>query len=179
MPSYLLQKLRNPQDAVYVFLFSISSKDKKREVEFRKGVTDLAMNLYTILKNTSQVRQFREHEKSDTEMSVELHYRIAESYKDSPRLRVEWLQHLGNIHASCDQHAEAAFCAVHSAAIVAEYLSMLEERPDLPRGAKAFTTLSPNVLEESLSRNEHKRNEDEDGEDNIFEVRACACGGCA
>eukprot|EP00041_Stephanoeca_diplocostata_P039490 m.1632108 g.1632108 ORF g.1632108 m.1632108 type:complete len:2191 (-) comp25404_c0_seq3:4177-10749(-) len=151
-------------------IISISSKDRKREVEFRKGVTDLAMNLYTILKNTSQVRQFREHEKADTEMSVELHYRIAESYKDSPRLRVEWLQHLENIHASCEQFAEAGFCAVHAAAIVAEYLTMLEERPDLPRGAKAFTTLSPNVLEESLSRNEHKRTEDEDGDDNVFEV---------
>ena len=95
-------------------IIKISLADKKREVEFRKGVTDLAMNLYTILKNTSQVRQFQENEKSDTEMSVELHYRIAESYKDSPRLRVEWLQHLGNIHASCGQNAEAGFCAVHS-----------------------------------------------------------------
>lgn len=75
-----------------------------------------------ILKNTSAVRMFQQE---DNEMSVDLHYNIAESYKDSPRLRVEWLLHLGTIHRKFERFAEAAFCSIHAAAIVAEYLFMM------------------------------------------------------
>lgn len=40
-------------------------------------------------------------------------------------------------------------CLVHAAALVAEYLYMLEGRPYLPLGCVAFQKLSPNVIEES------------------------------
>ena len=40
-------------------------------------------------------------------------------------------------------------CLVHGAALVAEYLFLLEGRPYLPVGCVAFQKLSPNVLEES------------------------------
>ena len=40
-------------------------------------------------------------------------------------------------------------CSVHAAALVAEYLYLLEGRPHLPIGCVAFQKLSPNVLEES------------------------------
>jgi hypothetical protein len=40
-------------------------------------------------------------------------------------------------------------CLVHAAALVAEYLYMLEGRPHLPLGCVAFQKLSPNVIEES------------------------------
>lgn len=52
-------------------------------------------------------------------------------------------------HSERGQHAEAAMCLVHSAALVAEYLYMLEDRPHLPTGAVDFGTISPNVLHES------------------------------
>lgn len=44
---------------------------------------------------------------------------------------------------------EAAMCLVHAAALVAEYLYLLEGKPHLPIGCVAFQKLSPNVLEES------------------------------
>lgn len=40
-------------------------------------------------------------------------------------------------------------CLVHAAALVAEYLYLLEGKPHLPVGCVAFQNLSPNVLEES------------------------------
>lgn len=40
-------------------------------------------------------------------------------------------------------------CLVHGAALVAEYLFLLEEKSYLPVGCIAFQKLSPNVLEES------------------------------
>lgn len=48
-----------------------------------------------------------------------------------------------------NNHTEAAMCLVHSAALVAEYLHMLEDEPHLPIGAVAFEKVTPNALEES------------------------------
>ena len=44
---------------------------------------------------------------------------------------------------------EAAMCFVHAAGLVAEYLSMLEDKRYLPIGCVSFEKISPNVLEES------------------------------
>ncbi|CAH3030308.1 unnamed protein product, partial [Porites evermanni] len=40
-------------------------------------------------------------------------------------------------------------CLVHTAGLVSEYLSMLEDKPYLPIGCVSFEKISPNVLEES------------------------------
>ena len=40
-------------------------------------------------------------------------------------------------------------CLVHTAGLVSEYLSMLEDKPHLPIGCVSFEKISPNVLEES------------------------------
>jgi len=52
-------------------------------------------------------------------------------------------------HNSRQNYTEAAMCLVHAAALVAEYLYLLEGQPYLPVGCVAFQHLSPNVLEES------------------------------
>ncbi|GAB1293953.1 Dedicator of cytokinesis protein 6 [Apodemus speciosus] len=46
-------------------------------------------------------------------------------------------------------HAEAAQCMVHAAALVAEYLALLEDSRHLPVGCVSFQNVSSNVLEES------------------------------
>lgn len=45
-------------------------------------------------------------------------------------------------HSERNNHAEAAQCLVHSAALVAEYLSMLEDRKYLPVGCVTFQVLA-------------------------------------
>lgn len=40
-------------------------------------------------------------------------------------------------------------CLVHSAALVSEYLGMLEDQKHLPVGAVPFEQLTPNAVEES------------------------------
>ena len=40
-------------------------------------------------------------------------------------------------------------CLVHAAALVSEYLYLLEGKSYLPSGCVAFQSISPNVLEES------------------------------
>jgi dedicator of cytokinesis protein 6/7/8 len=56
---------------------------------------------------------------------------------------------MANKHAEQNNHAEAAMCKIHSAALVAEYLHMLEDRRYMPAGAVTFSRLTPNALDES------------------------------
>ena len=42
-------------------------------------------------------------------------------------------------------------CKIHCAALVSEYLHMLEDRKYMPTGADTYSTLTPNAIEESAS----------------------------
>ncbi|XP_039591195.1 dedicator of cytokinesis protein 7 isoform X9 [Polypterus senegalus] len=116
-----------------------------RETTFPEQVQDLVFNLHMILSDTVKMKEHQE----DPEMLIDLMYRIAKGYQTSPDLRLTWLQNMAGKHSERNNHAEAAQCLVHSAALVAEYLSMLEDRKYLPVGCVTFQNISSNVLEES------------------------------
>ena len=65
-------------------------------------------------------------------------FRIAKSYQASPDLRLTWLQNMAEKHTKRKCFREAAMCLVHAAALVAEYLSMLEDHSYLPVGSVSF-----------------------------------------
>ncbi|XP_047738300.1 dedicator of cytokinesis protein 7 isoform X2 [Hyalella azteca] len=112
---------------------------------FPEQVKELMFNLHMILSDTVKMKEYQE----DPEMLLDLMYRIARGYQNSPDLRLTWLANMAQKHSEREQHAEAAMCLVHSAALVSEYLYMLEDRPHLPVGATSFHAISPNVLQES------------------------------
>ncbi|KAF4079348.1 hypothetical protein AMELA_G00192160 [Ameiurus melas] len=116
-----------------------------RETTFPDQVQDLVFNLHMILSDTVKMKEHQE----DPEMLIDLMYRIAKGYQTSPDLRLTWLQNMAGKHSERNNHAEAAQCLVHSASLVAEYLSMLEDRKYLPVGCVTFQNISSNVLEES------------------------------
>uniref|UniRef100_A0A8D2LH06 Dedicator of cytokinesis 6 n=1 Tax=Varanus komodoensis TaxID=61221 RepID=A0A8D2LH06_VARKO len=116
-----------------------------RETTFAEQVQDLIFNLHMILTDTVKMKEHQE----DPEMLIDLMYRIAKGYQTSPDLRLTWLQNMAAKHSERGNHAEAAQCLVHSAALVAEYLSMLEDCRYLPVGCVTFQNISSNVLEES------------------------------
>uniref|UniRef100_A0A8C8SQ11 Dedicator of cytokinesis 6 n=1 Tax=Pelusios castaneus TaxID=367368 RepID=A0A8C8SQ11_9SAUR len=116
-----------------------------RDSTFAEQVQDLVFNLHMILTDTVKMKEHQE----DPEMLIDLMYRIAKGYQNSPDLRLTWLQNMAAKHASQGNHAEAAQCLVHAAALVAEYLSMLEDCRHLPVGCVSFQGISSNVLEES------------------------------
>lgn len=64
--------------------------------------------------------------------------RIAKGYQTSPDLRLTWLQNMAEKHAKKKFYTEAAMCLVHAAALVAEYLCMLEDHSYLPVGSVSF-----------------------------------------
>ncbi|NXL85452.1 DOCK8 protein, partial [Alectura lathami] len=112
---------------------------------FPVQVEELLCNLNSILSDTVKMREFQE----DPEMLMDLMYRIAKGYQTSPDLRLTWLQNMAEKHSKRKCYTEAAMCLVHAAALVAEYLSMLEDRSYLPVGSVSFQSISSNVLEES------------------------------
>ncbi|XP_042203401.1 dedicator of cytokinesis protein 7-like isoform X8 [Homarus americanus] len=116
-----------------------------QDTSFPEQVRDLVFNLHMILSDTVKMKEYQE----DPEMLLDLMYRIARGYQNSPDLRLTWLANMAQKHSERAQHAEAAMCLIHSAALVSEYLYMLEDCPHLPTGAVSFCKLSPNVLEES------------------------------
>uniref|UniRef100_A0AAQ4RZE4 Dedicator of cytokinesis 8 n=1 Tax=Gasterosteus aculeatus aculeatus TaxID=481459 RepID=A0AAQ4RZE4_GASAC len=108
-------------------------------------VDELLRNLNSILSDTVKMREFQE----DPEMLMDLMYRIAKGYQTSPDLRLTWLQNMAEKHNNRKCYTESAMCLVHAAALVAEYLSMLEDHKYLPIGSVTFQNISTNVLEES------------------------------
>lgn len=108
-------------------------------------VDELLRNLNSILSDTVKMKEFQE----DPEMLMDLMYRIAKGYQTSPDLRLTWLQNMAEKHNGKNCFTESAMCLVHAAALVAEYLSMLEDHKYLPVGSVTFQNISPNVLEES------------------------------
>lgn len=64
--------------------------------------------------------------------------RIAKGYQTSPDLRLTWLHNMAEKHNNRQCYTESAMCLVHAAALVAEYLSMLEDHKYLPIGSVTF-----------------------------------------
>lgn len=116
-----------------------------QETTFPGQVNDLVFNLHMILSDTVKMKEYQE----DHEMLVDLMYRIAKGYQNSPDLRITWLKNMASKHSERGQYAEAGMCYVQSAALVSEYLAMIQPKTHLPAGAVRFETISPNTLEES------------------------------
>ncbi|KAM4824460.1 LOW QUALITY PROTEIN: dedicator of cytokinesis protein 8-like [Urocitellus parryii] len=125
---------------------------------FPTQVEELLCNLNSISYDTVKMREFQE----DPKMLMDLMYRIAKSYQTSPDLRLTWLQNMAEKHTKKKCYTEAAMCLVHAAALVAEYLSMLEDHSYLPVGSVSFQNISSNVLEESAVSDD-TLSPDEDG----------------
>lgn len=127
-----------------VLMYAENDEDLK-STSFPEQVQDMIFNFHMILSDTVKMKEHKE----DPEMLIDLMYRIAKGYQNSPDLRMTWLQNMAQQHSERKNHAEAGMCILHSAALVAEYLSMIEETPYLPIGCVGFQHITPNILEES------------------------------
>ncbi|XP_059617297.1 dedicator of cytokinesis protein 7 [Phlebotomus argentipes] len=136
------QSLRRALKTILVYA---ETDAELQETSFPEQVQDLLFNLHMILSDTVKMKEYQE----DPEMLLDLMHRIAKGYQNSPDLRLTWLENMAKKHMERANHTEAAMCYVHSAALVAEYLSMLESQKHLPVGAVSFKHISPNTLMES------------------------------
>ncbi|KAK1801285.1 hypothetical protein P4O66_022961, partial [Electrophorus voltai] len=145
-------------------ILSYAEEDSEMQAtQLPAQVDELLKNLNSILLDTVKMKEFQE----DPEMLMDLMYRIAKNYQTSPDLRLTWLQNMAEKHNGRKCFTESAMCLVHAAALVAEYLSMLEDHKYLPVGSVTFQNISANVLEESAVSDDIL-SPDEDG----------VCSGC-
>uniref|UniRef100_A0A5S6QDK1 Dedicator of cytokinesis protein 7 n=1 Tax=Trichuris muris TaxID=70415 RepID=A0A5S6QDK1_TRIMR len=151
------QNLRSSLSAVLLYAEKDLESANCVEETFVEQVKDLIFNLHMILSDTVKMKEFQH----DFEMLTDLMYRIAKGYQTSPNLRLTWLHNLLQKHIERSNFSEAAMCCVHSAALAAEYMYMLEDVPYLPRGAVSFLKISENVLEESAASDDVVRPGDE------------------
>ncbi|KAB7505571.1 Dedicator of cytokinesis protein 9 [Armadillidium nasatum] len=115
-------------------------------VRFVSEVRDLTKRIRTVLVATAQMR---EHER-DPEMLCDLQHSLAASYAATPELRTTWLQAMAKHHVKNGDMSEAAFCQLHIAALMAEYL---KHQGEYPEGCKVFEIVSPNIpIDESNLR---------------------------
>lgn len=100
------------------------------DTSFPEQVQDLVFNLHMILSDTVKMKEYID----DPEMHMDLMYRIAKGYQNSPDLRLTWLESMATKHEQSAHYAEAGMCKVHCAALISEYLHMLEDRKYMPTG---------------------------------------------
>lgn len=104
------------------------------------------------------VRMNEVEQDKDSAMRIDLMYRIAKGYQNSPALRITWLKSMAKEHIEVtfqlnsiipfsifflelsrtiltqnDQKCEAAMCYIHAAALISEYMYMVEHSPHLPQ----------------------------------------------
>ena len=131
--------------ALKTILFYAECDSELAESSFPAQVKDLVLNLNTILSDTVKMRENQD----DPEMLADLMHRIANCYQNSPDMRLIWLQNMAHKHLQNQNLVEAGQCLIHASALVAEYLSLIENKPYLPVGCASFKNVSVNVLEES------------------------------
>lgn len=112
---------------------------------FPDQVASLSLNLLVVIDDTSKLRACG----SDSDLLLDLMYRIAKGYQNSPDLRLAWLENMMNKNKEEGNYAEAGMCLVHAAAMIAEYLGKISPKPYMPIGAISFARISSNVIEES------------------------------
>lgn len=73
-------------------------------------VRELVFNLHMILSDTVKMKEFQE----DPEMLLDLMYRIAKGYQNSPDLRLTWLQNMANKHTEVGEYVYTPHSALHT-----------------------------------------------------------------
>jgi hypothetical protein len=128
-------------------------------------VSLLVTRLRAILEGSVKIQQHA----GDNDMLTDLYHQIASSYRTAPDLRVTWLESLADLHARNDAWAEAGQCLVHIAALIAEYLQILEPTEGSMKGAAAFEPACVSAVEEqSMLDAQNMMDEDGVGETHIF-----------
>jgi len=102
---------------------------------------------------TSQMKNYED----DSEMLIDSQYSLAKSYANCLELRRTWLDSMASIHVKEKNYAEAAYCYLHIAALVAENL---KHQGMYTLGCSVFKKLTPNIeLEEELNTNNSMMND--------------------
>lgn len=114
----------------------------QRKCVFVRQVQDLTLALSKIVHDTLDI--VRNKDSKDVEMLADSYYRISEGYRQTPELRLEWLEKLAQFHARNGDFPEAAVAMAHVVALVSDFLNhTTETRVDMA----VFKRICPTISE--------------------------------
>eukprot|EP00040_Diaphanoeca_grandis_P010020 m.51332 g.51332 ORF g.51332 m.51332 type:complete len:2104 (+) comp21430_c0_seq2:202-6513(+) len=111
---------------------------------FVSDVTSLVNRLGQVIRDTEHMQHYYD----DAEMMVDLMYRVADSYSNTPQLRVIHLEKIARKHIHQENWAEAGMAICHCAAVITEHLKAELHAP-LDQGCAAFANITPNLARET------------------------------
>jgi len=114
-----------------------------QEGELEKLFEDLHTTLKKVIHDSERIAEFR----FDPEMTEELFFDVSIAYRDSPDLRVTWLENLAKHHTDRKNYDEAAQARILMGALVVQRLMELPDYADrgLPFSPAHFAAVSPVV----------------------------------
>jgi hypothetical protein len=125
------------------------SGDEGMPKPFTVEVSDLSQRLRDVLNHTASLKE----QQNDPEVLVDLQYKLAKNYSNSPEQRKAWLDSMSLIHLKSQNFSEAAHCHLHIAGLMAEYL---QRKGEHSQGSKTFVTISPNISRDESGVQEDK-----------------------
>lgn len=133
---HALHALYDPKEGVDEDVVSVG------RVAFVKQVQEMCRALAAIVRDTQEIVNSRGS--SDVEKVAEQYFRMAEGYRYSPELRLEWLEKLAQFHARNEDYPEAAISMAHVLALVVDYLNTCTDSR-IP--VDVFKSINPALVE--------------------------------
>ena len=119
---------------------------------FTRSVQDMSISLMSILRDTLRVTELTQT--ADPQMIADLFYQIADSYKNTPDLRLHWLDKLALLQEAQGNFVESGIVYTHSSALIVDYLiSSGKIHPKLV-DVSIFHKISPQIKEFSHTEEE-------------------------
>ena len=105
-----------------------------QDTTFPEQVQDLVFNLHMILSDTVKMKEFQE----DPEMLLDLMYRIAKGYQNSPDLRLTWLANMAQ------KHSEVCYNILHTSPLFSDgILKLILREATMQKLPCASSTVQP------------------------------------
>lgn len=93
-----------------------------QKARFARSVEEICETLSRLLSDSSLIKEARKQ--ADVYQICDIYLRIANSYRETPSLRLEWLLQLANFLETDALYAEAAVCILHGAALILDFLEL-------------------------------------------------------
>lgn len=115
-----------------------------RKLLFARHIQDFTSWLEKIVNDTLEIARSSAASSKDLEILADSYWRIAESYRQTPELRLEWLEKLAQFHAKNGDFPEAAMTMLHCVALISDYLN---SRTEIKVDSAVFKRICPSVAE--------------------------------
>lgn len=123
------------------------AKKEFKDNPLGNDVGNLVIRLFAVIKDSLNIAKYS----YDPETIIDLTYQVSLGYKESPDLRLTWIENLITRHTIEKNYEEIAQCKFLIVALIVESLLITKSNsihPGLPKSKEDLSFISPNVIEE-------------------------------